>query len=182
MASVVAMLAPEIQSEVGHALRRVTQNQQRDPRQEIFDLVQEVLERLLARDGKILRAWDPERGSLPRFVRVVTRRHVIGVIRSKRRNPYSERPTPSESFDQHRSSAPELDRRVDARDHLDHVLDHLRVRLDERGWRLFQMLYIEERDIDYVCTVTQMTRNAVYAWRARLKRLLEQLVAEPEGV
>jgi RNA polymerase sigma factor (sigma-70 family) len=177
--ALVRTLRPVIQAEVGFALLPLSRSQGRDARQETLDLVQDVLMSLLADDGKLLRRWDPARGSsLESFVRLITRRHVAGVVRSKRRNPYAEHPLPGEALDLQCSGDPELERRLEARDRLDNMLDHVRQRLDERGLLLFELLYVEERSIEDACEATGMTRDAVYAWRFRLKRKLEGL---PDG-
>jgi RNA polymerase sigma factor (sigma-70 family) len=172
--ALVKALRPVIQAEVGFALLPLGRSQRRDVRQETLDLLQDVLMSLLADDGKLLRRWDPARGcSLESFVRLIARRHVAGVIRSKRRNPYAEHPLPGETLDLQRGGGPELERVVEARERLDHMLDHVRQRLDERGLLLFELLYVEERSIEDACEATGMTRDAVYAWRSRLKRQLE---------
>jgi RNA polymerase sigma-70 factor (ECF subfamily) len=179
MEALVRRLRPVIQAEVGFALLPLTRNEGRDARQETLDLVQDVLVSLLRDDGKVLRRWDPARGSsLDSFVRLIVRRHVAGVVRSKRRNPYAEHPLPGETLDMHRADGPELEHRLEARDRLDRMLDHVRQRLDERGLLLFELLYVDERSIEDACEATGMTRDAVYAWRSRLKRQLEALPGE----
>lgn len=177
--ALVRKLRPVIQAEVGFALLPLGRSQGRDVRQETLDLLQDVLMSLLADDGKLLRRWDPARGSsLESFVRLIARRHVAGVVRSKRRNPYAEQPLPGETLDLRRGDGPELEHRIEARERLDHMLEHVRQRLDERGLLLFELLYVEERSIEDACAATGMTRDAVYAWRSRLKRQLEGL---PDG-
>lgn len=174
MDALVRRLRPAIQAEVGYAMLPRTRNQSRDPRQETLDLIQDVLLSLLRDDGKVLRRWDPARGSsLESFVRMVARRHVATVFRSKRRNPYNEHPLPGEALDLQHANGPELEHHLEVRDRLDQMLDRLRQRLDERGLLLFELLYVEERSVEDACEATGMTRDAVYSWRSRLKRQLE---------
>jgi RNA polymerase sigma factor (sigma-70 family) len=174
--ALVKALRPVIQAEVGFALLPVCRSQGRDSRQEALDLVQDVLMSLWADDGKLLRRWDPARGrSLESFVRLIARRHVAGVVRSKRRNPYAEQPLPGETLDRQPGGGPGLEHHLEARDRLDQLLDHVRQRLDARGLLLFELLYVEERSVEDACEATGMTRDAVYAWRSRLKRQLEGL-------
>ena len=106
-------------------------------------------------------------------MRLIARRHVAGVVRSKRRNPYAEHPLPGETLDLRCGDGPGLEHRIEARERLDHMLEHVRQRLDERGLLLFELLYVQERSIEDACAATGMTRDAVYAWRSRLKRQLE---------
>jgi RNA polymerase sigma factor (sigma-70 family) len=176
MDALVRKLRPVIQAEAAFTLLPLSRNQRRDPRQEVLDLVQDVLLSLLRDHAKIIRSWDPARGrSLESFIRLVTRCHVAAVIRSKRRNPYTEHPLPAATLDRQHEDGPELERRIEARDRLDQMLEHVTQRLDERGLLLFELLYVEERSIEDACAVTGMTRDAVYAWRSRLKRQLEGL-------
>ncbi len=181
MTALVSRLRGAIQSEVGFALTHAAARQARDARQELCDLMQDVYVELLARNGRVLRSWDPKRGrSLDSFVRLVARRHVAGVIRSKRRNPFSEPPLPAQTVDRQHSPVPGLEPHADARDRLDQLFARLEQRLDERGLMLFQMLYVEEQTVEEACEATGMTRDAVYAWRSRLKRILATLT-EPSS-
>ena len=72
-------LLDAIQREVAIALHRLAAQRGRDPRQEVQDLVQEVLVSLFEHDARELRRWDPTRGrSLESFVRLVARRSTEG--------------------------------------------------------------------------------------------------------
>jgi RNA polymerase sigma-70 factor (ECF subfamily) len=178
MRRLVERLRPVIHAEVGQVLFRLGAPNGWDPRQECRDLVQEVFVELLAKRGKVLRAWDPHRGSsFEGFVRLVARRHVIGVLRTKRRNPWVNESITSERLDE-QDGEQRLDRQAEARGQLAALYDRLEQRLDERGMMLFHMLYVEQRAVDEVCEHSGMTREALYAWRSRLKKLLAQLKAE----
>ena len=89
----VALLTPVIQARVARTLlaRRFRLAAGRDVRQEVEDLSQEVFLALFARGGRVLRAWEPERGlSLENFVGLVAERQVLSFLRSSRRNPWPE--------------------------------------------------------------------------------------------
>lgn len=189
MQALVAGLLPVVQAEVGYALLRGARIESRDPRQEVRDFVQEVFVSLLAKDGKTLRAWDPERGrSLPSYVRLIARRQVAAILRSGRRNPWADKPVAGDELEQDLGAGlggiggPEPDAPFDSKlesvEELDRVLASLRERLDERGMDLFWMLYVEERSVEEVMAVTHMTRDAVYAWRSRFRKLIAKLAAE----
>lgn len=179
MDALVRRLRPVIQSAVAFALLPLAKQHGRDPRQELLDLVQDVLVSLLADEGKILRRWDPARGSsLESFVRLIARRHVAAVVRSRRRSPYTHEPASGETLDLHPNGASDLDRQVEVRRRLDHLLDELQHRLDERGLMLFEMLYVNQCPVEDACAATGMTRDAVYAWRSRLRRQLGQLTKD----
>lgn len=179
MRALVDRLLPVIQAEVGFALLRGARIEGRDPRQEVRDFSQEVFVHLLSQGGKTLRSWDPERGrNLDSFVRLVARRQVAAILRSGRRNPWSDKPTADEDLERGMEAQTSHGARLESRERLDRLLGWLHERLDDRGMLLFQMLYVEERGVDEVMAATGMTRDAVYAWRSRFRKLVAKLAAE----
>lgn len=179
MEQLVQRLLPVIQTEVGFALLRGARIEGRDPREEVRDFVQEVFVQLLAKQGKVLRSWDPERGrSLDSFVRLVARRQVAAILRSRRRNPWADKPVAGDELDRERSAGDDARRQIESNDELDKLLTLLGDRLDERGMLLFRMLYVEERGVDEAMEATGMTRDAVYAWRSRFRKLVASLERE----
>lgn len=180
MRALVARLLPVVQAEVGFALMRGAAVERRDPRQEVRDFTQEVFVHLLSQDGKTLRSWDPERGrSLESFVRLVARRQVAAILRSGRRNPWAEKAMPEDELEPRMPADTGTADRIESAQRLDRLLDQLRERLDERGMLLFQMLYVDQRSVEEVMATTDMTRDAVYAWRSRFKKLVAKLADEP---
>lgn len=183
MQALVSRLLPVVQTEVGYALLRGARVESRDPRQEIRDFVQDVFVSLLAKDGKTLRAWDPERGrSLDSYVRLIARRQVAAILRSGRKSPWTDKPVAGDELER---DLPEPSTstaaKLESTEQLDRVLDGLRTRLDERGMLLFQMLYVEERSVEEVMAATEMTRDAVYAWRSRFRKLVAKLAEEEKS-
>ncbi|PRQ06678.1 RNA polymerase sigma factor SigD [Enhygromyxa salina] len=175
-------LLPVLQAEVGYALIRDARSEGRDPRQEVRDFVQEVFISLLADDGRVLRSWDPARGrSFESFVRLVARRQVAATFRSARRNPWSVEPVPCDELERRISDDGTPARRFEANDALNRVLERLGGRLDERGMLLFAMLYVEERSVEEVMDATDMSRDAIYAWRLRFRKLATSLAAHARG-
>lgn len=173
MAKLVADLRPVIHAEVARTLLPSAASSKRDARQDCSDLVQDVFVALLARDATVLRSWDPQRGAkLETFVRTVARRYVLGVLRTRSRNPYAIEPIEVEQLDAIEAAEAAIDARLDARG----LLDQLDAGLDERGRQLFRSLVVEDRPTDEVAREAGMTRNAVYAWSARLGRKLKALL------
>ena len=77
LTELVAMLTPVIHAGVARTLlaRRSLLAGGRDLRQEVEDLSQDVFLALFARDGRVLRSWQPELGlSLANFVELVAQR------------------------------------------------------------------------------------------------------------
>ncbi|MFV8755566.1 RNA polymerase sigma factor [Nannocystaceae bacterium ST9] len=175
MAALVEGLRPIIHAEVARTLLPSAAANHRDARQDCCDLVQDVFVALLAREGAVLRSWDPQRGAkLETFVRTVAHRYVLGVLRTKSRNPYSIDPIDGDALDQQQAAESPIDSRIDAR----HLLAELDEGLDERGRWLFRALVVEARSTEEVAQDAGMTRNAVYAWSARLGRKLRALIEQ----
>lgn len=175
MAVLVDILRPVIHAEVARTLLPSAAASHRDARQDCCDLVQDVFVALLAREGAVLRSWDPERGAkLETFVRTVAHRHVLGVLRTKSRNPYAIEPLAGETLDQWQATEVMIDSRIDARE----LLTELNEGLDSRGRSLFRALVVEARSTDEVAQDTGMTHNAIYAWSARLGRKLRGMIEQ----
>ncbi len=177
----VALLTPVIQARVARTLfaRRFRLAAGRDVRQEVEDLSQEVFLALFDRGGRVLRAWEPERGlSLENFVGLVAERQVLSFLRSSRRNPWPEETSLAEDEldTETEDSGPE---EIAAhREHLALLLDRLREELSPLGWRLFQLLFIQELSQPEVEATSGLSADAVYAWRSRLRRMARKLLTE----
>jgi DNA-directed RNA polymerase specialized sigma24 family protein len=90
MRELASRLIAPIQREVAVVLGRATQGKGVDARQEVLDLVQDVLVLLFEHDARELRRWDPSRGrGLHSYVRLVARRRVSRVLSQRRGNPYA---------------------------------------------------------------------------------------------
>lgn len=174
-----AKLVDGIQREVAFCLLRAARSSRRDPRQEVRDLVQDVLLALFDKDGQELRRWDPSRGrSLDSFVRLVARRRVARTLGQRRGNPWADAPTDPQDFD--RVDDGELVERLEERAQLDQVLMALYERMNERDHELFELLFVQEREPDEVAEMTGMSRGAVNAWSYRLRKQARGLVTNPE--
>jgi DNA-directed RNA polymerase specialized sigma24 family protein len=179
----LAIVVPALYLRVGFVLRRRSAAARgRDVRQELDDLVQDLLLKLFADDGRILRSWNPERGlSLERFLGLVSERHVASVMRSQRRNPWMEDPTLAELLSEREDDAPTAEVRFASREMCEVILDRLRIRLSPLALHLFYALVIEGRDVDVVAAETNLPRRAMYNWKNRLLRVVHQVAAELEN-
>src|SRR5215208_3506308 len=95
----VAVLTPIIQARVARTLlaRRSQCAGDRNVRQEVEDFTQDIFLSLFARDAHVLRSWRAERGlSLENFVGLVSERQVVSFLRSGKRNPWKDEPSPME--------------------------------------------------------------------------------------
>jgi RNA polymerase sigma-70 factor (ECF subfamily) len=176
----VQRLTPVIQSRVarGLLLRRTGRAAGRDIRQEVEDFTQEIFLALFADGGKVLRSWQPERGlSLLNFVGLVAERQTASILRSGKRSPWQEEPTLTEDLHE---PAPERgpEEITASREQLKLLLHRLSEELSPLGRHLFDLLFLRELPLEEVMRQTEMSADAVYAWRSRLRRLAGRLLAE----
>jgi RNA polymerase sigma-70 factor (ECF subfamily) len=177
LSRVVAQLMPVIEARVARTLLR-RRRDGRDPRQELADLVQEVLVSLLEDNARVLRTWNPSRGlSLENFVGLVAEREVLSVLRNGRRTPYRSE-TEELHEDMPEASVDAVDQVVSSRELLTRMVDLLRLELSPLGLILFERLVVLEEGVDHVAQSMSMSLDAVYAWRSRLLRRLRQLALE----
>ena len=175
--TIVDSWAPVVQARVVRVLNR--QGYRRGPRirQEVEDLVQEVFVSLFEKDARALRSWKPEgRLSLQNWVGLIAEQQVTMILRTRKRNPWTEDPTPIGRLDRPAESANPQDVTI-AADKLERLLDLLQEELSPLGWTLFKKLYVEEASVAEVVNALGMSREAVYAWRSRLRRTSRQLRA-----
>jgi RNA polymerase sigma factor (sigma-70 family) len=177
--SLVEALTPIVRTRVARVLlRRAPASSGRNIRQEVEDLTQEVFVALFAHDGRMLRAWEPQRGlSLENFVGFIAERQVTSILRTARRSPWTEDPTQTEALDGPDDRA-SVELRLASRQELEMLLDRMREELSPLGLSLFEQLYLQQRSAAEVCARTGMSRDAVYAWQSRLGRLVRRLGAE----
>lgn len=177
----VAVLTPVIQARVARTLLCRPAGGSRNIRQEVEDLTQDVFLALFSRDSHVLRAWDSKRGlSVENFVGLVAERQVVSFLRSGKRNPWKEEPTPVEELD---ATAPDSgpEEAAASREQLGLLLGRLREKLTPLGYQIFVLLFVRELSIPEIMAATGLSADAVYAWRSRLRRLAQQLLAEVSG-
>lgn len=176
----VAVLTPVIQARTARTLlaRRSRLASDCNIRQDVEDLTQEIFLFLFADDARVLRSWQAERGlSLENFVGLVSERYVISFLRSGKRNPWKEEPSPVEDLDGV-AMDPEPEEVAASREQLRLLLDRLREKLSPLGQRLFQLLFVQEMSLEETMAASGLSADAVYAWRSRLRRLARELLAE----
>ncbi len=173
----VGRLVPVIQARVARCLARHGRpGARRNLREEVADLTQEVLLSLFAHGGRVLAAWSPERGlSLENFVGLVAQRQALSLLRTRRHSPWTEEPTEDLG-----PLLPDMDTpegRVTSRQTLAAVLAWLEDTLSPMGLELFDLLVVQDLDAAEVVARTGLSRDAVYAWRSRLEKLIRTRLA-----
>ncbi len=174
--ALVQELRPTIQTRVVRALTRNMRGR-RSAQQEVEDLVQEVFLALFDQDAKALRAWDPNRAVLPAFVSMIAEHQVASIFRSGRRRPYRDEEDGGIEVDTFTAPGG-TESIVESQELLDALLERLRAELSPKGLELFYALLVDEQPIEEVCAKTGMSRDAVYAWKSRLGKLVRKLGAE----
>jgi len=179
LARLVDRLTPVIQARVARTLVLSGGAARRgDVRQQVEDLCQEVFMLLFADGGRVLKSWEPERGlSFDNFVGLVARRRALSFARSGRGGRRAEDPAPDAELER---AAPESgpERAAVGREQLRLLLRRLEEELSPLGWHLFHLLLVEQRPVEEVERSTRMSRDALYAWRSRLRRRARRLVEE----
>jgi len=174
--ALVTLLRPTIQVRVGRALMR-TMRKGRSAAQEVEDMIQEVFLALFDNDCRALRAWDSTRPLEP-FVAIIADHEVASILRSGRRKPWRDDHDGAidvDTFTTHHGSPESI---VGTTELYDSILARLRAELSPKGLELFTMLIVEEQPVEDVCAATSMNRDAVYAWRSRLLKLVKKLALE----
>lgn len=175
LTAVVERLAPIVQARVSRCLlRRGDRVGDRDPREALRDLTQDVFLTLFKDDGRVLRRWDPRRGaSLENFVGCVAERQVISSLRRRevraQAGDVADGPEP-------RDPSPEAspERRTASRELLQCLVENFRRRLSPLGWTMFEMLFVWDGSVEEVSREMDMNRDAVRKWRTRLRELARQ--------
>ena len=177
----VEQLTPIIQARVARSLLRCDNGlSASEIRQIMGDMTQEMFMILFKDEAKILRDWNPGRGlSLENFVGLVTERRVLSILRRARRNPWTEEPTEPSTLDR-RSQEAGPERTAASRERLDLILDRFRSELSPLGWDIFNRLFLHQESVERITAETGLSRDAVYAWRSRLRRLARRLMAAEE--
>ena len=183
LSQLIDRLTPIIQVRVARQLlrRRPSLAGQR-LRQEVEDLVQDVMLSLFADNAEVLRSWDASRGlSLDNFVGMVAERQSFTILQSRKKTWPAEfrgeedldRASPERSPEQQAS----------ARQTFDRMLELLRSELSPKGFEIFSLLFVEELTVPEVQERTGLGEDAIYAWRSRLRRktrvLMERIELAP---
>lgn len=127
-------------------------------------------------DGKTLRTWDPDLSgglSLDNWVRRVARWRAISLTRSKF---YGSRGTASDEIPEMTSSEPGPMRRAMLKERWSMLTQRLRVECSEMGWLMFLLFWVQEMSVAEVCEATGKSHDAVYAWRSRLRDLVQRFL------
>jgi RNA polymerase sigma factor (sigma-70 family) len=186
MRKLVTTLTPVIRSSVAAVLSR--SSSRREGRQEVEDATQTVLLALFADRGRVLLQWDPARGlAIESFVALLAKNEIISILRSPRRNPWTEDPTLTEDLDRNATQRMGPESEAISRDMLEALTLAVRSQLSARGVEIFDMMFVRGLPADEVVAATGLSADAVYAWKSRITRQVRDILADlasgpPSGV
>jgi len=175
--ALVLRLSPIVQRRVGRPLASDHAAQgRRVERHQVLDLTQQILLLLFDRDSRVLRSWDPERGlSLANFVGLVAEREAKAILRSGRRSAWAEKPTSEDDVSALAVDERALEDHVVSREELQKIWHRLEEQLSPRGIELFQALLIEQLSTEEIAERFNMSSNALYTFRSRLRQQVHEI-------
>jgi hypothetical protein len=142
----------------------------RNVRREVDGLAQDVWARLRQQGWRILRKWTQGCGlGLLAWVGLVTERHVLELLRT-RQPPVAGPLNRDEEEAACSPGSTGCDLELAPRELLLRVVHALRAELSPRGAAIFELLILQENPVEHVCTVMEMTQEAVFRWRSRIAR------------
>jgi len=166
----VAHIAPFVQAEVAMMMTRYGNIRGRSGRQEVQDLVQDVFIVLFKDNGKTLRSWREDGGrKFGSFVRLVAKRRILSVMRTRSKNPWPDEPTEHQLLDRAAHTG-EFDSALGFREELEVLWEKLSRWFADEDHLLFQLFFVEGLSIDEVESVTGKSRQALYSWRRELRK------------
>lgn len=176
---VTASIEPIIRQTVRRGLRRHGQVYWRSTPADVDDLVQDMYLYLLEKDAKVLRVWDPSRGTA--FLRLVIDRRLITILRSSRLNPARLMPVEDDVLSFLHGTTRDGESRLVAIRALTILFDALQRRLTAHGWRMFSAIFIDEWSTDEIAREFKKKPNAVHQWRRRLRVVCKEVIDEHGG-
>jgi RNA polymerase sigma factor (sigma-70 family) len=143
---------------------------------EIDDCTQDVLLRLFAQHAHALRSWCPDAGlSLDNYVRMIARREVATLLRSRRRTPFEQTLQDPAVMDAERATGEILELTLEARQDCERLRQQLSAQASPRAVAIFIELFVRQLPPQEVAEQLELSVASVYQWRRRLKAVLQTL-------
>ncbi len=176
--ALVAILTPIFQVRIGRVLLRSGDGARRD----MEDLCQDTFVALLDDDGRLARSWKPTGGlSFENFSGLIAEQKGIEFVRKRKEELLPHDDGPGEGLEPALDSSRTPERIVASTELFEVVLRVLREELSELGRKLLDLLFVEQREVAEVSALLSMKEDAVYAWRSRLGRRIEEIAAAMGG-
>lgn len=146
---------------------------------DVDDVVQEIFTHLFRDRGHVLRQWDEERGSLEAWLATIAIReshHWLDHHRAARRGGGVLHRGPDDLGSVAGTTAP-ADDQLEQQQTLMKMEQALKEELSDKGWLFFQLLYVEELEVEEITRTLGVSRDVVYTWRKRIKGVMETILA-----
>jgi RNA polymerase sigma factor (sigma-70 family) len=174
----VTALHPMLRARVARIVWKARGGSGRDVRQEVQDMTQEVFAFLFRDGAKALLSWKADGGmSFLNYVGLISERHVLTLVRQDRSLP-SREPLDEDGLDGQPDPAIGPEPATLSREFLAILLDRLRRSLSPLGYQLFELIYVRELSVDEIGQACELSDDAVYAWRSRLRKVVARLASE----
>jgi RNA polymerase sigma-70 factor (ECF subfamily) len=170
-------LLPVIHARAARMLMGAAGGAHRNLREEVEDAAQEVLALLFADDGRVLRAWSPDKGlSLRNFVGLVAQRKVGAILAARKRNPWWEAPMEADAIARALPSDGAIEETLAAKEVLEVAVRKVAETQTERGRHLLQRIVVDGADMEALRAETGMADAALYQWKSRLSKAVGDAV------
>jgi RNA polymerase sigma factor (sigma-70 family) len=176
----VAAITPIFQRAAGAALYLRGRREGRDIRQELEDMVHDLFVALCEDDYRRLRTWKPDGGrSLESYLFQFAQFQVASVLRVRRKNPYTQRPTEPDELTRAQGAAPQGD--AADREVVEKLLERLGAEMEPEDLALFRAFFVEEADVAEIARRFGLTPPTVYKRKSRLLARLREMLSELLG-
>jgi RNA polymerase sigma factor (sigma-70 family) len=169
----VEILEPVCRARINKVLLRAGDASRRD----VDDLCQVTWIALLMNGGRLARKWSSTKGmSFENYAGFKAEHLAKDFVRRKKEVLWRD-DEPCASLEPRLDSSRTPDRVVETSDFMQKVLGVLHAELSGSAREIFWLLFVERCDVDEVCVKMKMKPDAVYAWRSRLGRRIEEIAA-----
>lgn len=178
------LATPLIQRAVAQILYRCWQGDPSLARQQLADLVQDVYICLWENDQKKLRDFNPTRGPLPAFVKLIAKQTTITRLRTKRTDPRTHISLDEDLLAKIFSEATENSAEQDflRRDLLNKAAAQLTDQLEPAKLSLFRALMVEQTDdLEALAQQHQTSIGNLQQHRSRFKQKLQAVLKRLGG-
>ena len=120
--------------------------------------------------------YDPRRGRFRAWLRTIVNNRIQNMLArhcertaesGELRRPQACERSPDEIWEQ-----------ICLEEHLKHALEQVRPQVEPKTFEAFRLVVLEERPVEQVCKLVDMTANQVYVARSRVTQRLRETMAE----
>jgi RNA polymerase sigma factor (sigma-70 family) len=145
------------------------------------DLVQDVWLALIKDGGRLLLAWEPDRGmSLEGYVGMVAKRELWGRVRQETAGKRGSGLRAVDIADVDPPGAHDVEAETIGRDLARNLADHLERQLPERGRLVMRYLYTDQCSPAEVADLLGVNLQVVYNWQHKIRQVAHAFLSSAE--